>query len=209
MKTYILKLTVAAAMLATMSASSAQIIPHVARAERVCCLPGRYDYGYQKLSNPETAVSYRGTDVTSRIVSDGQFGPGVQIRTFPLRDRALTIQHCRISNVVVTLAETGRWSVDFTAEQNPELVDRMQRPRVMLDQQNRFQITVRPLLGESIITPQGQNAVSIPAAAVLYVQPFWLERGQRVNRKATGMANPDIRQSFDQIQFVAVDLQFE
>ena len=189
----------------------AQCFPHATRTRPVCCLSGRYDYSINKLTNPVTALSFEGTlDTDSALLGSSSPIPGriVRVRSFPLREKELAKDHCRISKVVVTISESGDWTIDMLAEQNPALLPHEQQPRVQLYRQNRFHVMVRPLLGSKVTSPASLDDVVAPAVSVLKVDPFWLEKGETRRVHAEGFDSL-LAGRFDSIRQVAVDLQYE
>lgn len=193
------------------SIAFAQWFPHATRTRPVCCLSGRYDYSLNKLTNPVTSLSFEGVLDTASISTAGTSplaSAPTRIRTFPLREKALTIDHCRISRVVVTIAENGEWSIDMVAEQNPQLLTNEKQPRIQLYQQNKFHITVRPLLGSQVVSSNSLDDVAAPTVSSLQVTPFWLEKGQTKNVHFSDY-DPQLAARFDSIRQVAVDLQYE
>jgi len=125
-----------------------------------------------------------------------------------LREKAIQIDHCRISKVVVTIAESGDWTVDMVAEQNPLLLPNEMRARIQLYDQNKFHITVRPLLGSQTVGPDSLDDVVAPSVSSLLVTPFWLEKGQTKHVHFPGY-DPQLAAQFDSIRQVAVDFQYE
>jgi hypothetical protein len=201
-KTLLLSLTV----WLTLSSSTvfAQWFPHATRTRPVCSLSGRYDYSYNKIMNPVTVISFEGVlDTDSALTS----GP-VRVRSFPLRKKEITIDHCRISDVVVTIAESGDWTVDMLAEQNPKLLSNEMQPRIQIYHQNKFHITVRPLLGSQVVSPDSLDDVVAPTVSSLKVSPFWLEKGQ-MQHIHHAEYDPQLAARFDSIRLVAVDFQYE
>ena len=193
------------------TAALAQWFPHATRTRRVCCLSGNYDYSWNKLNNPVTALSFEGVLDTDSAVA-GRSSPlsarPVRVRSFALREKELRIDHCRISRVVVTIADTGDWMIDMMAEQNPKLLPNELQPRIQLFDQNRFHVTVRPLLGGPVVSPDSLDDVVGPTVSSLSVPPFWLEKGQTKNIHHSDN-DPRLANRFDSIRQVAVDLQYE
>lgn len=93
------------------------------------------------------------------------------------------------------------------AEQNPAILNE-QQPRVQLFQQNQFYVTVRPLLGSTVTSPNSLDDVVAPNVTELKVAPFWLEKGQS-KRIHVSEFDPLLTGRFDSIRQVAVDLQYQ
>jgi len=202
---------------------------HFSRAKPACCLPGGYGYSAFDASDSVTGFSFVGTAVTSGTAgnsvatvetttrfADGTTSstttttsgsPGVQVKSFPLRTRVLGKDHCQLSGVVVALSSDGTWSVDFLAEQNPNLLPPDERPRYLVHQQNQFHVRIRPLLGQRLVTVDALDNVAVPSVASLHVQPFWLQRNSKQQMRAQGQSQC-VRQYFDKIGHVAVDLSY-
>jgi hypothetical protein len=192
--------------------TEAQLFPHATQAKKVCCLSGRYDYSYNKLTNPVSSVTFPGILDTQSVQGAGAVGDigrsRIRIKSYALRQRELANDHCRISKVVVTIDETGTWTVSLLAEQNPMLAVEQQRSRFQLADQNRFQITLRPLLGSTAVTPETLDNVDAATVNAIAVTSFWLEKGQQQRIHEEGH-DPRLGDRFDSIRHVAVDLQYE
>lgn len=158
-----------------------------------------------------TVISFQGVlDTDSALPGRSSplaSGP-VRVRSFPLRKKDITIDHCRISDVVVTIAESGDWTVDMVAEQNPQLLSNEMQPGIQIYHQNKFHITVRPLLGSQVVSPDSLNDVVAPTVSSLRVSPFWLEKGQTKHIHHVEY-DPQLAARFDSIRHVAVDFQYE
>lgn len=193
--------------------AQAQWFPHATRTKKVCCISGRYDYSSNKLTSPVTSVTFPGvidTDsaTSNSVRSEHGTRTKIRIKSFPLRARVLASDHCRASRVVMTVAENGMWTVDMLAEQNAMLVDEQVRPKFQLYDQNRFHVTLRPLLGDVIVTPDTLNRVDAASVTSIRVAPFWLERGQSKQVHEEGY-DARLEDRFDSIKVVAIDLQYE
>ena len=100
------------------------------------------------------------------------------------------------------------WTVDMLAEQNAMLVNEQVRPKFQLYDQNRFHVTIRPFLGDVVVTPETINSVDAASVTSIRVDPFWLERGQSKQIHEEGY-DERLADRFDSIKVVAVDLQYE
>ena len=193
------------------STATAQWIPHSTRARPVCCLPDRHDYSYNRLTNPVTAISFDGvidTSSTLRTNIEADSMPTALVKSYPLRQKELRIDHCQLSKVVVTITDSGEWTIDMLAEQNPELLSREDRPRIQLYHQNRLHVTVRPLIGSGVTSASSLDNVVTASVCRLKVPPFWLEKGQSEQIHFSGM-EPLLAERFNTIRNVQIDLQYE
>ena len=193
--------------------ADAQWLPHVTRMRRVCTLSGDYDYEANRLSQPVSRLTFPGVLEVSPGAVVAPAGGGdrrvaVRNRVFPLREKTLSNDHCSVSKVVVTLSENGRWTVDMLARQDPSFVDEAERAKFQLFEQNRFHLILRPMTAEAGLVPDGVDAVSAPAVAIIRVKPFWIERGKSAQIREEG-SDDRVAERFESIKVIAVDLQYQ
>ncbi len=190
----------------------AQWIPRVTHSRPVCCISDRYCYETHALSPPVSAVTFKGVDYLERaprLNGAAAAVPTVNARRFSLRQAELKNDHCRLTDVALTINEHGHWSLDCTAEQNPGLAEQTRQVGLNVYSQNRLHIRVRPLIGDSIDGPESLDQVKAPSAAEINVGTVWLQRGEVRRLRFEGYSHSGIERAFAEIHFVAVDLRFE
>ena len=205
-------LAVFCAVLLVQCEGQAQLIPRITRAPNVCCLKSRYSYTPERLSNPVTAVTYSAASVATQ--ESNTFGLYVSkyqekdIKSFPLKQSALTSDHCQISDVAVTVRRDGTWTLSCRATQNPNLVDDQQRPRFVRFSKNMFAITLRAYTDYEVAIDLQPTELANPAIESIPVHPFWLKRSQE-RRILLHDRSAVLAKHFDLLDRFEVDLQYE
>ena len=100
MKTYGVAILAVVAIHAQCAECCAQLF-HVSRANRACCLSGRYNYSSDRLSSPVTAFSFPGTAVTA---ATGTAGTGSSTSTIHKTTTSST--HRTAAGTTTTLTTT-------------------------------------------------------------------------------------------------------
>lgn len=186
----------------------AQILRRRVPARRVCCLK---DYGYSTdhLSAPETVTSFPalpqvGVDPTLPVNRPYQSS---DYRTFSFTSSELRNDHCRLSNLSFVMSRDGQWVLSFRAEQNPDLVEDVDRPQSLRFVQNRLVVTVR-CMSEDFRDAADSNAVAAPVLVSIPLKGFWLKQRETKHITLSG-SNQSLRHNFHLIKKIAVDLQYE
>lgn len=215
-----------AAVLITIAAG-----PHrgATRPPARCQLPKR-EYQYRDQSQPVRSVSAVGILVREPLPTAGMTehereawrhtGDPVALRAvkafqFVERPR-LRVDHCSISHMTVNLYQTGDWTLNLRADQNPlqlepPEVDRQvttsEQPLKFTDhlKRNLFVIRLRcyALAGPST----ADSAVGEPVVIPLEVRPFWVQRQQPQWHVDSG-DHPRIRQYFESIDRVEIEFTY-
>lgn len=177
---------------------------HCPRSRRVCCLPA-YDYrGDNRLTSPARDVTFK---ATALLRESGDAATG--IKTFAMKGSSLAKDQCSISRVGITLEkETGRWTINFTALQDPSTVPAQQRPIAEVFKRNRFYVTIRVYGAYEAAGEADQRNLGQPQLMEFEVPPFWLDRGQEENVFHSAWSS-DVTQYFDLASRIEVDLQYE
>ena len=128
--------------------------------------------------------------------------------SFSLRETRLSIDHCSVSRVAVTLEESGAWKVNFTGRQDPFDVPEMDRPRFVRFERNRFFVTVKLFGQYALATDPETMSLAPPQIVELEVPAFWLERGEMDSRFYSDFS-PEVAAYFDVITRIEVDFQYE
>lgn len=177
------------------------------RTQRVCCLK---DYGYRvdHLSSPVTGVSFADASSGDTTAVSSQGYRDIDLKRFPLREAALTSDHCQISSVSTVIRRDGTWTMGFRAVQDPELVLREERPKFVRFSQNHFYVTLRVYAGYRLAADSNQPSLARPVVTQFPAKAFWMRRGEIRQELASG-TDLQLKQHFDRIDRVEVDLQYE
>lgn len=185
------------------------------RLRQRCGVPG-YRYPQDRESNPVSSGSLRavryplnGLLAVGTSAADGARGGkgGVALKTFQLGERSLTNDHCRISQVTVTVSSDGNWLMHMIAEQNPEILEPAQRPPFERFRRNQFIVDVRPTGLMTADQTESQAAVGKPEYPEIPPQEFWINKGQlaRIRREGTSTS---LRHHFELLEQVEVHFSY-
>ncbi len=185
------------------------------RLRRRCGIPG-YPYPQDRISNPVSSGSLRavrypenGLLAVSRPSTDGMpsGNPAVVLKTFQLGDRSLTNDHCRISQVTVTVSSEGTWLMHLLAEQNPEILEPALRPPFENFRRNQFVVDVRPTGLMTADQTESLAAVGKPEFPEIPPQEFWISKGQQARIRREGTSE-SLRRYFDVLEQVEVHFSY-
>lgn len=143
-----------------------------------CCLP---DYGYDqtRFNPPVPGTSLAGIPSEAASGDDPPAAGRRIIRTYQIVPRDLQSDHCRVSRIAVTLADSGDWSVNLDATQSPALLPAETRTAFERFHRNCFRLEVRPvLLITTPLTPD-ESAAGLPELNAIPAQTFWLQKDQQ------------------------------
>jgi hypothetical protein len=158
---------------------------------RAPCLPGipMHDYLYVPASPPglevKQGMSFDGIELVEP--SPKAAVPGkVKLRTFAMDKKAITIQHCSISQLAFTFGDDGRWILNCRADQNPWFTKELNSlPPSKLAAalktetnhllRNEFTVTVR-CYGNFKLR-ETEKTTGKPALVIIQPPPFWVQRG--------------------------------
>lgn len=181
-----------------------------------CDLPPRdYIYGNRPrmalaLSNPVVLVRVPGMAPATPPP------PGALVYAYyQLAQASVTVDHCSISRVVLTTWDTGAWSLDFRADQNPS--GPLKPPLVLPGasspaqftahiKRNLFTVRVRGL-GASAAQGTPNLSIGRPVLFELAPEPFWVQRGVPVLQRFQGI-DPQLARFLPQADRIEVELSY-
>lgn len=181
---------------------------HRGRVPQRCRLP---DYGYQtsRSGNPRRMLTDRLllASFREKTLDDAQT---VQTKTFQLSRSRLTLDHCQLTRVAMTVVddEHGTWIVHLTARQDPQLLEETRRPAFQRIRRNRFHVTFRGIQSPVEVAVNEDAVLAPPAYFRLDLPPFWVERGQERDLRFEGR-DPAIQRFFELVDRAEVSLQYE
>jgi hypothetical protein len=203
------------------------------RPRALCSIPG-YDYrDASRYSRIETSKSFTATlspaTTTTGKATDPRISPA--LRTFTQTTTALTVDHCTMSRISVTLFDDGGYTVSFRAEQNASFTQKPQQgagghvvsnlgavPRDKPDQllntghlrRNEFNVRLR-FYGAPPATTTGKSDAIVPGPVLmtLDLNPFMVQRGEPVEYFHAAGGNPGVRILFNLVERVEVDLRYK
>lgn len=185
---------------------------------KYCHLPC-YDYRGRPPSNPVSQTTTAAINLTAEeVIVDPlerlEAGPGaagtrtLKIKTFQLADSEIRNDCCRLSQVSITICEDGTWIVNAVAEQNPDFVDEVQRPRFFNFKRNRFYVDVRGVGLATALDPPATRVLGQPQFCHLEFDSFWIEARQKRVMRWTGTSK-EIDNTFTLVDRIDVDLRYE
>jgi hypothetical protein len=191
-----------------------------------CGLPS-HDYSRERFSPPISGSSLRAIRSTSLQVRSGdtaasagaretaavlraieldELPPG-ELKVFQIEPATLRIDHCAVSQVVVTIAESGEWMLSLQAQQDPRLESAQLRTQFENFRRNEFRLEVRPIL---VLTARQNADVAVlgkPELDAIDAQEFWLDKHE-VRRITLKNSSQDLRRYFAQIEQVDVHFSY-
>jgi hypothetical protein len=211
----------AAAGLAMLGAAGAAGIGNPVRRARTnpkvrCDLPS-HDYVYG--NPPRNARAFSDPVVLVRAAGPPR-GPApagaVAYAHFQLAQPSIAVDHCSISAVVLTLWNSGHWSLDFDARQNaedgpaaPRILPGSTGPQRFTDyiKRNLFAVRVRGLGfadGEIVMAAR----LGRPVLFTLAPEPFWVQRRVPISPSLLGR-DPRVASAFNVVDRVDVELSYQ
>lgn len=175
-------------------------------ARRFYSLPG-HEYRGPQASNPVTGVSQLAIPLTySRTIGHSDNEEVVRIKVFQMDSSELRNNHCQLTKVALTIHQDGKWTMNFTATQNPDLLPSYLRPSFERFDRNLFCVSVYGealyKIGESTDSPVGK-----PELFHIFLQPYVIEKRQSTRLVYSGESR-EISRYFDIIDRVEVDLRY-
>ena len=192
--------------------SAGELIPYHRKAKLSCGLPAGYDYELRKPSLPSVAatlgtlvlvpatvpVSVSNTAVVptpqgnavvlsqTSATSVVQTQPAKIVRYWQSAAGELRVDHCAISQVAVWIDETGYWSVNLRAIQDPFIgPDRQATPNARF-LRNRFYVKIHAYGSYTVQETPALVRVGKPELFRIEPTPFWVDRSQVELHRATG-----------------------
>jgi hypothetical protein len=166
------------------------------RLRRRCEIPA-YPYPRGQGSNPVSAGSFKaivyarnGSLIngrgTSTETTDSPPPDTVLLKTFQMDQKTLTNDHCRLSQVAATISSEGEWVVHLLAEQNPEIVPAVERPRFEDFRRNLFLLELRPTGLMTLDPATTDSSVARPEFPGIPIQQFWINKEQSARIQRSG-----------------------
>ena len=176
---------------------------HCTKPPLLCGIPP-FDYQNLSQSRTESAVSMIAIEIRAEQRPPFDLGTlprGVvvsqpvvireRVRIYQLQQSVLRIDHCSLSRFALTLHEDGSWTLNFQADQNPQMIGQplnaITAPgAAALDiggkqtthlKRNEFNVRVR-CYGAFPINQLLTDAPGKPVLFEIRPQPFWVQRGQ-------------------------------
>ncbi|MEZ6057569.1 MAG: hypothetical protein R3C01_12780 [Planctomycetaceae bacterium] len=186
------------------------------KARQRCGIPC-YDYSPHRCSNVMTEITSAGLalvvtpeliDGTNGTVGTPDVKQGLAAKTFQLAARDLTNQHCRLSELTVTIASDGSWVFQCLATQDPSIVGEQMRPQFERYVRNHLHISVRGVglfpIGESVT----DRVVAKPECFQIDLPQLTIEKREQRRIRLTGCTE-DIANVYRLVDRVEVDLRYD
>ncbi len=184
-----------------------------------CCLPS-HDYVTDGFSLPVTGQSLspvKAVPATSHVRA-GQFteqkhrdqltaADTLLIKVFQIRPASLIADHCTVSQVAVTLSDSGEWFVSCSATQNPAAVEETRRTEFERFLRNQFRLQVRPVLIISGDSPVKPGDGGLPEVECIEDQTFWVRKGEQRKLALSGTSDR-LATLFEQVERVQVHFSY-
>lgn len=202
--------------------------PHYHRTRPAvrCAIP-EHDYHYGKFSQPQRSFSNEPLRIEVPRIASGKLPSTLNraprdsredetetVKAFQfVNDPRLQIDHCSISELSVLLHESGRWSVNLRADQNPlneqkPLNVTTSEPRRLFTdhmKRNEFHLVARCYANHG---PAQRNALlGKPIVIQLDIKPFWVQRQEPHQLFEAGF-HPHIQTYFDSIDRVEIEFAY-
>ena len=143
-----------------------------------------------------------------------QKAPAIPRRRVFQLDQTLSVDHCTLSAVALSVSEDGQWILSLRADQNPPVA----QPATLggltpqLDTayllRNQFHVEVRCYgSATAVLGPQADQGPGKPVLCQLCVPDFWVQRGQPKHVRQCNCSD-DVRKSFNDIDRVEVDFYY-
>ncbi|HWL09845.1 MAG TPA: hypothetical protein VNQ76_15675 [Planctomicrobium sp.] len=176
-------------------------------ARRYYSLPGHEYRGPQPV-NPVSGVSQLAIPLTYTYTdADTRSEKSVQAKVFQLDASELRNDHCQLTKVALTIQQNGKWMLNFTARQDPDLVPTHMRASFERFERNLFCVSVYgaglfPTIERIDVSPTGK-----PQLFYLFLQPTVLEKRQISRLNYSGHSD-EISRYFELIDRVEIDLRY-
>ncbi|MCA9051049.1 MAG: hypothetical protein KDA89_20075 [Planctomycetaceae bacterium] len=175
-----------------------------------CSIPV-YNYQPHRFTDPVSEESLRAIP----YLADGSGaavpvpGGGTErLKTFQMAATSLTKDHCRISQVTVTITNTGRWMVRLTAQQHPgQLVTAQLRPQFERYQRNLFRVDIRPVGLMTLQHTESVAPIGKPEFPCVPTLQFWIQKDQTQQIHRWG-ESPELARWFDVIEQVEIHFSY-
>lgn len=184
-----------------------------------CCLPS-HDYVTDGFSLPVTGQSLspvKAVPATSSMRT-GQFteqrhrdelmAPDtLLIKVFQIRPASLIADHCTVSQIAVTLSDSGDWFLSCSATQNPAAVEATRRTEFERFLRNQFRLQVRPVLIISGDSPVKPGDGGLPEVECIEDQTFWVRKGEQRKLALSGTSDR-LATLFEQVERVQIHFSY-
>lgn len=180
------------------------------RKLRTRCYIPQYDYQPHRFTDPVSegtfsAIAYL-VDGSGR--SSTTTGNMERLKTFQMRKANLTLDHCQISHVTITISSTGNWTMHMQAKQHPgELLAAKLRPPFERFQRNLFRVDVRPVGLMTLDTAEATSPIAKPEFPCIPMQQFWIQKDQTQRIQRRGHSR-DLARYFDVIQQTEIHFSY-
>lgn len=187
------------------------------RLRNRCCLPGD-DYSTDRFSSPISGNSLRAIRSTAvhpptpatgstALVSTATASREVSLKVFQIEPARLRIDHCEVSQIAVTVADSGEWHVSFQARQDPRLLEPAQRTEFERFRRNELRLEIRPILVLTARQNAGDAVLGKPELRAIETLQFWVQKEETRRIAERGLSN-DLQKYFDQIEQVDVHFSY-
>lgn len=200
-------------LLGTVEATAGDLLPYHRRAKVRCGIPSGYDYETRRLSLPgvrETSATLILEQVqappNSTLVGNN---PQRRLRVWQVIDRPLKLDHCSLSNIAVWVDETGRWSANMTAVQQPFVGPDKQATPAARFLRNKFHVTVHAYGMAKVETGNRATAVGQPEIFSMCLKPFWGDREQVLLHSDGGTLSAEQLQRLPLVDRLEVEFRHE
>ncbi|MBW3541937.1 MAG: hypothetical protein KY476_16840 [Planctomycetes bacterium] len=195
----------------TAAAVAGDLLPHAVRPRRHCRLPC-YDYRTVNPSAPVEAATFRVVAILSEVTaaaSSPSATTRVIGRSFVLKSERLLNHHCALSQVAVTVLESGRWIITGRAEQTPDGLDQDIAEASARFARNRFFITVRGYAHAPLVQDGNNDRLGRPELIRLDPCGFWVERRSVEAMRLEGCLTREEMRLLKSIDRMEVEFRYE
>jgi hypothetical protein len=200
-------------LVGSVAATAGDLLPYHRRARVSCGVSPCYDYETRRLSLPdvrETTATLLLEQVTAppnSILTAND--PRRQLRMWQVVDRPLQLDHCSLTNIAVWIDESGRWSANMTAIQQPFVgLDRQATPAARF-LRNKFHVKIHAYGLAKVQTADRTTAVGRPEIFCLCLNPFWVDREQIKLHSDGGSISEEQRQRLPLVDRLEVEFRYE
>ncbi|MEQ9412117.1 MAG: hypothetical protein RIK87_30685 [Fuerstiella sp.] len=174
-----------------------------------CAIP-QWDYQPHRFSDPVSEGSLKAVGYLMDGSGDAATvdSPVVRLKTFQMAAAHLGRDHCRISQVTVTITSDGQWILQLIAQQHPgELVEAQLRPQFERYQRNLFRVDIRPVGLMTLDHTEATSPIGKPEFPCIPLQQFWVlkEQTQRIHRRGE---SADLARFFNVISQVEIHFSY-
>jgi len=200
-------------LLGTVAATAGDLLPYHRRAKVRCGISPGYDYETRRLSLPDVRET-TATLLLEQVKSPPNTSlpgsnPQRQLRLWQVVDRSLQVDHCSLSNIAVWIDETGRWSANLTAVQQPFVGQDRQATPAARFLRNKFHVKVHAYGMAKVETGNRATAVGQPEIFCMCLTPFWVDREQIKLHNDGGSLSDEQLQRLPLVDRLEVEFRYE